>query len=65
MNVPAELTIVPMKELFVEIRLAPTNGPANLDTVNAAEIRELWQRLRQRQEKHHLKINTRAIVTIF
>ena len=41
MNVPAELTIVPMKELLLQIRLAPTNRPANLDTVNAAEIREL------------------------
>ena len=41
MNVPAELTIVPMKELFLQIRLAPTNGPANLDTVKAAEIRKL------------------------
>ena len=41
MNVPAELTIVPMKELFLQISLAPTNGPASLDTVNAAEIREL------------------------
>ena len=41
MNVPAELTIVPMKELVLQTRLAPTNGPANLDTVNVAEIREL------------------------
>ena len=39
MNVPAELTIVPMKELFLQIRLAPKNRPANLDTVKAAEIR--------------------------
>ena len=41
MNVPTELTILLMKELFLQIRLAPTNGPANLDTVNAAQIREL------------------------
>ena len=62
---PAELTILPVKELFLQIRLALTNPPASLDTVKAAEIRELWQRLRQRQGKHHLKINTCAIVTIF
>ena len=36
---PAELTIVPVKELFLQIRLA-TNPPASLDTVKAAEIRE-------------------------
>ena len=65
MNVPAELTIVPVKELFVQIRLARTNPPASLDTVKAAEIRELLQRLRQQQEKHHLKVNICAIVNIF
>ena len=41
MNVPAELTIVPVKELFLRIRLARTNPPASLATVKAAEIREL------------------------
>ena len=40
-NVPAELTILPVKELFLQIRLARTNPPASLDTVKAAEIREL------------------------
>ena len=41
LNVPAELTILPVKELFLQIRLARTNPPASLDTVKAAEIREL------------------------
>ena len=41
MNVPAELTIVPVKELFLQIRLAHKNPPASLATVKAAEIREL------------------------
>ena len=41
MNVPAELTIIPVKELFVQIRLAHKYPPASLDTVKAAEIREL------------------------
>ena len=40
-TVPTELTIASVKELFLQISLAPTNGPASLDTVNAAEIREL------------------------
>ena len=40
-TVPTELTIASVKELFLQISLAPTNGPASLDTVKAAEIREL------------------------
>ena len=41
MNVPAELTILPVRKLFLQIRLARTNPPASLDTVKAAEIKEL------------------------
>ena len=41
MNVPAELTIVPVKKLFVQIRLTHKSPAASLDTVTAAEIREL------------------------
>ena len=41
MNVLAALIILPVKELFLQIRLARTNPPASLDTVKAAEIREL------------------------
>ena len=40
---PAELTIASVKELFLQISLAPTNGPASLDIVKAPEIRELQQ----------------------
>ena len=38
MNVPAELTIVSVRELFVQIRLAPTSALASLVTVETAEI---------------------------
>ena len=38
MNVPAELTIVSVKELFVQIHLAPTNAPVSLVIVETGRI---------------------------
>ena len=38
MNVPAELTIVAVKELFVKIHLAPSSAPASLVTGETAEM---------------------------
>ena len=38
MNVPAECTIVAVKELFVQIHLAPTSAPARLVTVEMAKM---------------------------
>ena len=38
MNAPAELTTVSVKELFVQIYLAPTNAPASLVIVEAGRM---------------------------
>ena len=38
MNVPAELTIVSVKELFVKIHWAPTNAPVSLVIVETWRI---------------------------
>ena len=38
MNVPAELTIVSVKELFAQIHLAPTSARANLVIVETGRI---------------------------
>ena len=42
MNVPAECTIVSVKEPFVQIHLAPLSAPASLVTVETTKMIAFW-----------------------